>query len=33
MEPVDYVITQLPWIVPVALSIPIMAIAGWVSFS
>jgi hypothetical protein len=30
MEPVDYVITQLPWIVPVALSIPIMAIAGWI---
>ncbi len=30
MDPVDYLITQLPWIVPVALSIPIMAIAGWI---
>ena len=30
MDPVDYLITQLPWIAPVALSIPIMAIAGWI---
>ena len=30
MNSVDYLITQLPWIVPIALSIPIMAIGGWI---
>lgn len=30
MDPVDYFITQLPWIVPVVLFIPLMGIAGWI---
>lgn len=30
MDPVDVFITQLPWIVPVALSIPIFGIGGWI---
>ena len=30
MDPIDFFITQLPWIVPLALFIPIMGIAGWI---
>ena len=30
MNSVDYLITQLPWIAPIMLSIPIMAIGGWI---
>jgi hypothetical protein len=30
MDPVDYLITQLPWIVPIALSIPLLGTAGWI---
>ena len=30
MNPVDYLITQLPWIAPIVLSIPLFGIAGWI---
>lgn len=30
MDPVDFLITQLPWMVPIALFIPITAIGGWI---
>ena len=30
MNSVDYLITQLPWIAPIVLCIPIMAIGGWI---